>query len=210
MSDDLVNALECILFVAEDPLPEGRIAAVLEVGEAQVRQLVDELSRRLDGSGLQVLKIAGGYKLSTRPAYARWIEKFREPEPSRLSKAALETLAIIAYRQPITQPEIEAIRGVDSSGVVNTLLEKGLIRQRGRKEAPGRPFLYCTTTEFLAAFGLADLSELPMIDSLRKASEVTFGVAASQETELILAPLEHGDDDRPDETDEIPQQTREE
>lgn len=210
MSYDLVNALECILFVADEPLPEGRIAAVLGVNDARVRQLVDELSRRLDGSGLQVLKIAGGYKLSTRPAYAHWIEKFREPEPTRLSKAALETLAIVAYRQPITQPEIDAIRGVDSSGVLGTLLEKGLIRQRGRKDAPGRPFLYCTTTEFLAAFGLADLSELPMIDSLRKASEMTFGVAASQEPELALAPTERKDDDQPDETEQIPEQTREE
>jgi segregation and condensation protein B len=187
MAEDLVNALECLLFVSEEPLSSGRLASLLETDEAEVAALADELSRRLNGSGLQVTRIAGGYKLSTRPEYAPWIERFREPEETRLSKAALETIAIIAYRQPITQPEIEAIRGVDSSGVVATLLEKGLITTAGRKRAPGRPFLYRTTTQFLAAFGLHDLSELPMLDSLRQASEAAFGIVSVEEPEVAFS-----------------------
>lgn len=186
MPEDLVNALECTLFVSDEPLPVGRLAVVLDVPESRIEELAGELSRRRDGSGLQVLRIAGGYKLSTRPEYAPWVERLREPEPQRLSKAALETLAIIAYRQPVTQPEVEAIRGVDSSGVVGTLVEKGLVVEAGRKKAPGRPFLYRTTTEFLAAFGLDDLSELPMLDSLRQAGEAAFGVVAVEEPEMPL------------------------
>ena len=209
MTQDLVNALECIIFLADEPLAEGRLAGILEVEEAQIGQLAEQLSERLDGSGLQVLRIAGGYKLSTRPAYAAWVERLREPEPSRLSQAALETLAVIAYRQPVTQPEIEAVRGVDCSGVVTTLLEKGLVAVAGRRKAPGRPFLYRTTTQFLATFGLADLSELPLLDSLLRASEVAFGVPAAEEPDLPLQPADDDADGQPVEP-QAPQPTPQE
>ena len=209
-SADLCCAIECLLFASNKPVSEAKLAEVLGVAEGQISVLIDQLRQRLVDRGLCIVELAGGYNLATRPEYADFVERLLEPEPERLSVAALETLAIIAYRQPMTRPEIDELRGVNSSGVVNTLLEKGLIRQRGRKEAPGRPFLYCTTTEFLAAFGLADLSELPMIDSLREAGEATFGTPASQEPELALASPEPEGDDGADETDQVPQQTREE
>jgi len=110
------------------------------------------------------VQLAGGYALATRPEFADYVQRLVEPEPERLSIQALETLAILAYRQPITRPEIDALRGVNSGGVVTSLLEKGLIRIKGRKDAPGRPFLLETTAHFLSAFGLGDLSDLPRVD----------------------------------------------
>ena len=123
--------------------------------------MVTALGELLAASAVHVVQLAGGYQLATRPRYARYVQRLREPEPERLSPQALETLAIVAYRQPITRPEIDEIRGVNSSGAVNGLLEKGLIEIAGRKDAPGRPFLLTTTAHFLSTFGLNDLSELP-------------------------------------------------
>lgn len=160
------RALEAVLFAAEGPLDEERIASVLEVAVADVPAVVAALGELLADSAVHVVQLAGGYQLATRPRYAGYVQRLREPEPERLSPQALETLAIVAYLQPITRPEIDEIRGVNSTGAVNGLLEKGLIEISGRKEAPGRPFLLRTTAHFLSTFGLNDLSELPELSAV--------------------------------------------
>ena len=163
---DLAAATECLLFVSTKPVPGPRLAAYLGVATEQVAGIIDELARRIEGQGLQVVEIAGGYNLATRPEYAELVQAFLEPDPDRLSLPALETLAIIAYRQPITRPEIDDLRGVNSAGVVHTLLDKKLIRLAGRKKAPGRPFLLQTTEQFLSVFGLKNLDGLPQLPEL--------------------------------------------
>ncbi len=160
---NLVAAAECLLFLAEGPLAEAELARMLEASPAEVKEIVAELSHRYEESGLQVMKIAGGWQLCTRPEYADYVGRLHEPEKVRLSRAALETLAIIAYRQPITRPEMEALRGVSVDGVISTLLNHGLIEEKGRKEAAGRPMLYGTTTEFLVHFGLDKVEDLPAL-----------------------------------------------
>ncbi|MDH7480412.1 MAG: SMC-Scp complex subunit ScpB [Armatimonadota bacterium] len=162
----LKNILECMLFVSPQPLIVRQVAQSLEIDEGEVERAIHELRLDYNGRGLQIVRIAGGYQMCTRPEYADYIAKLLKPERVRLSRAALETVAIIAYRQPITAPEIEAIRGVNSDGVLHTLLERGLIKQVGRKETVGRPILYATTEEFLNHFGLNDLSELPELEEV--------------------------------------------
>lgn len=170
-----VKALHVVLFAADEPCDVSLLAAVLEVGEEQVLELVEQLSDRLEDTGLQIARLAGGFQLATRPAYADYVQRLREPTPERLSRQALETIAIIAYRQPVTRPEIDQVRGVDSSGVINSLLEKGLIAITGRKQAPGRPFLLATTPHFLSTFGLHDLSELPNLPEAEQAMVTALG-----------------------------------
>jgi len=139
--------------------------------EPEIKRIMGELIsdyRDRDG-GIHIVEIANGYQMVTNPRYAPWIKKFMGAQPSnKLSMPALETLAIIAYRQPIIKAEIEQIRGVNSDGVIKTLLERRLIRIMGRKEAPGRPLLYGTTREFLQYFGLKDLTELPTLKDLAR------------------------------------------
>jgi segregation and condensation protein B len=120
--------------------------------------------------GIRLVEVAGGYQLRTAKANADWVKKYLGGRPARMSKATLETLAIIAYRQPITRAEVEAIRGVDVDGVVTTLLERNLIRAVARKDVPGRPFLYGTTPEFLQLFNLKDLSQLPTLKEMEEIS----------------------------------------
>ena len=166
-NEKLKNAVECLLFIASDPLSAKEISEALGKDEEIIEAALDELSRLLDAhSGLQVVKIAGGYQLCTRPEYAEICAKLLHPSNQKLSRAALETLAVIAYRQPVTQPEIEAIRGVGVDGVMKTLLDRGLIREMGRKPTIGRPILYSTTDIFLQHFGLADITDLPDVETL--------------------------------------------
>jgi len=128
-----------------------------------VRELVARLDAR--GSALQVIEVGGGYRLVTRPDVAPWLVKLaRSRTRSRLSRSALETLAIVAYRQPVSRPDIDAVRGVNSEAVLDNLLDRRMIRIAGRKDSPGRPFLYETTREFLVAFGLRDLADLPKVE----------------------------------------------
>ena len=163
----LCEALECMLFVSTEPLSAAQLAEALQVDVSDVEQAVNALEARLDsGSGLQLMRVAGGYQLCTRPEFADYCSIILQPVRKKLSKAALETLAVIAYRQPCTQPEIEAVRGVCVDGVIKTLIDRGLIKEAGRKPTPGRPILYATTPEFLEYFGLNDISELPDIDEL--------------------------------------------
>jgi segregation and condensation protein B len=157
--------LECLLFVATEPVTPRQVAQTLSLEEAEAGRALEELRLQFtNGGGLQVVRVAGGYQMCTRPEYADAVARFLRPGAHRLSRQALETLAIIAYRQPITQPEIDAIRGVHSGGVLKTLLERELIEEKGRKETVGRPILYATTAVFLKHFGLHDLSELPLLE----------------------------------------------
>jgi segregation and condensation protein B len=178
---NLVAALECLFFLAEEPLPEEELARMLEATPAQTQELIAELSRGYVGRGLQLIQVAGGWKLCTRPEYAPFICRMHEPTRVRLSRAALETLAIIAYRQPITRPEIEAIRGVNVDGVISTLMNYTLIEEKGRKEAPGRPMLYGTTTDFLSHFGLNSIADLPALPEGELPAELPAALQAAEE-----------------------------
>jgi segregation and condensation protein B len=167
------SVIESLLFVAEAPLTIQRLGEVLEgVAKEEIRSTLDELHAELEANrrGIRLVEVAGGYQLRTAKASADWVKKFLGGRPARMGRATLETLAIIAYRQPITRAEIEAIRGVDVDGVVNTLLERSLIRAVARKDVPGRPFLYGTTPEFLQLFNLKDLTQLP---TLKEMAEMT-------------------------------------
>jgi segregation and condensation protein B len=166
--EEIKPAIEALLFVAEEPLPFKILCKLLgDVNEEDVRAALDELVADYETrkSGLEVREIAGGWRISTRPQNHDFIRKYLKSRPSaRLSLPALETLAVIAYKQPITIPEILEIRGVTSSSAIKTLLEKRLIVTKGRKETVGRPMLYGTSKEFLIQFGLKDLTELPSIE----------------------------------------------
>jgi len=166
LNGTLKKALECMLFVTPQPLSVQHVAKCLGIDEAEVEKAIHDLRLDMADRGLQIVRVAGGYQMCTRPEYAEYISALLSPVRTRLSRAALETLAIIAYKQPITQPEIDAIRGVNSDGVIKTLLERGLIKQVGRRETVGRPILYGTTDEFLNYFGLNDLSELPELGDI--------------------------------------------
>lgn len=169
--DELKPAIEAILFVADEPLPFKQLCKVLgDVKEEDVQAALNELVGEYDSrqSGLEFREIAGGWRISTRPQNHEFIRKYLKSRPTaRLSLPALETLAVIAYKQPITVPEILEIRGVTSSSAIKTLLEKRLIVTKGRKETVGRPMMYGTSKEFLIQFGLKDLTELPSIEDFQ-------------------------------------------
>ena len=157
--------LECLLFVAPEPVTARQIGEVLELDEADAAAALEDFRLAYaNGGGLHVVRVAGGYQLRTRPEFATLVSAFLRPAAQKLSRQALETLAIVAYEQPVTGPEIDALRGVDSDGVLKTLQEKDLIREAGRKDAPGRPIFYRTTDHFLKHFGLVDLTELPKLE----------------------------------------------
>jgi segregation and condensation protein B len=156
---ELLGALECLLLMADRPLPLGELADYLGITPPAVRQLVECLQSRY--YGMTITEVAGGFELATKPAFADYIARLHQPPRLRLSPAALETLAIVAYRQPVTRPEVELLRGVNSDRVVATLMEHGLICERGHKKAPGTPMMYGTTDKFLKLFGLASLDQLP-------------------------------------------------
>jgi len=184
---DLPRIVESLLFATDRPLtpkavahalhqamklaPSPETAAYEKTSIGEVEAAIEQLDARLlaDGSSLMVQGIAGGYMLKTRPEFAVWTNKlFDQPKAPRLSQPALETLAVIAYRQPLGRAEIESVRGVAVDGVVATLLERKVIRVAGRSEQPGRPLLYETTPLFLELFGLKSLEELPNADELRR------------------------------------------
>ena len=160
-----VDVVEALLFASEAPVEAERIQEVLDLPSAgEARELVRVLGERLDGQGraLQIIEVGGGFRLVTRPEVAPWLVKLaRSRTRSRLSRSSLETLAIIAYRQPASRPDIDAVRGVNSEAVLDNLLDRRMVRIAGRKDSPGRPFLYETTRDFLVAFGLRDLADLP-------------------------------------------------
>lgn len=159
-------AIEAMVFASPRPVAAREMGEILGIDPRTADTIVDDLRREYDdeGRGMQIVFVAGGYQMATRPAHADYIARLNVGTRQALSKPALETVAMIAYRQPITRAELETIRGVRVDGVLNTLIERGLVRPVGRKKAPGRPVLYGTTPEFLRWFGLASLDDLPPIE----------------------------------------------
>jgi segregation and condensation protein B len=168
VSSDLVAAVEAVLFAAGEPVHPKEIAAAFDgASESEVDAAIEALRARYDegSGGLTVEQVAGAYRLATKPEVGATVRQFfRQRNRTRLSAAALETLAIVAYRQPITVPEIQAVRGVDPSGALKSLLEKAMVRILGRKKVVGNPLLYGTTKQFLVHFGLNRLEDLPSIE----------------------------------------------
>ncbi len=165
------SLIEALLFVSGEPLAISSLKNITDIPETELTQFMEELiaEYRERNGGLLIVEIANGYQIVTHPSYALWIKKFKSTSTAnKLSMAALETLAIIAYNQPIIKAELENIRGVNSDGVVKTLLDRRLIKIMGRKEVPGKPLLYGTTREFLQYFGLKDLTDLPTMKELSR------------------------------------------
>lgn len=167
--EDLKRIIEALLFSHPDPLSPRKLRELLpEWKEGEIREALRELIEDYDRMGLSfgIEEVAGGYQFRTKPEWAPWIRRLKKVTPIKLTRAALETLAIVAYKQPVTRGEIEEIRGVDSGWVLASLMEKGLIKPVGRKEVPGRPLLYGTTDKFLEVFGLKSLGDLPSLREL--------------------------------------------
>lgn len=162
--EDIKYIIESLLFVAEATLTiDGIKKALVQADTQDILNALGELSEEYEArkGGFYLNEVAGGYQLRSRPEYTEWIKRLLQPKPPRMSKAALETLAIIAYKQPIIRSDIEHIRGVDSGGILRMLLERKLVRILGRKRIPGRPLIYATTKLFLEVFDLKDLKDLP-------------------------------------------------
>ncbi|MCX6357394.1 MAG: SMC-Scp complex subunit ScpB [Candidatus Aureabacteria bacterium] len=175
-SDNIKSIVEALLFAGNEPLKIADVREILlgvePLTDARIRAIIDELRAEYaaNSRSFTIAEIADGYRLQTLPDYAGWISKLNAAPPRRkLSAPALETLAIIAYRQPITKAEIEAIRGVNIDGVLENLIDRELIETRGRKDAVGKPHLYGTTKKFLEHFGLQNIKDLPQIDELKRA-----------------------------------------
>jgi segregation and condensation protein B len=166
MREDIKAGIEALLFVSGERLDMATLLEILQIGEDDFRSIMQELMLEYHQSsrGLQIISLEGGYVMATKPEYTELISKLVKPARLRLSPAALETLAVIAYQQPVTRAEIEQIRGVKVERVLSNLLEKGIIREDGHKDAAGKPILYRTSYEFLKIFGLASLEELPQLD----------------------------------------------
>ena len=197
------RVLEALLFAATEPMEPSRLATILrdgpeggqgwpDVKDEEVREELTHLAERLASRGLILREVAGGFRIGTAPDLSGWVAKLKGVvRPPRLSPPALETMAVIAYRQPISRAEIEAVRGVDCSGTLDTLVERGVIRISGRSDAPGRPILYSTTPLFLEHFGLRDLEELPNSEELRRVKLPTpVDPASPQQKELIHETIE--------------------
>ncbi len=167
--DSIKKALEAILFCAGGVVKLKDLLRVFpETDEGELRDLLLELKEEFSTRGIRVEEVAGGFRMETAPEVAEYVKRFLTPKPRRFSKQVLETLAVVAYKQPVTKNEIEAIRGVDPSGALRVLLEQGLVKVVGRKKVPGRPVLYGTTERFLEVFGLKGLEDLPPIEELER------------------------------------------
>ena len=178
--ENIKYIIESLLFVAEEPLTVDRIKRILTQAEtAEIRAAAAELAAEYEErqGGFFLDEVAGGYQIRTRPEYTEWIKKLIQPKPLRLSKPALETLVIVAYKQPIIRSDIEHIRGVDCGGVLRVLLERKLVRILGRKEIAGRPLIYATTRRFLEVFDLKSLRDLPTPKEIEE-----LGTAATEKT----------------------------
>jgi len=161
------SIIESLLFISGEPLSLERIVAVIEgVDKNELREAIDELAQEYlsQGRGIRIAEVAGGFQIETAKENAEYIARLIKTRPIRLTKPSLETIAIIAYRQPVTRQEIEHIRGVDSSGVIQTLLEYGFVQIMGRKDVPGRPLIYGTSKRFLEFFRLNSLADLPSLE----------------------------------------------
>lgn len=187
---ELPPLLEAYLFVAVEPVTPGEIARSLGVeaaaAEEALEDLVNAYARRIN-TGLHIVRIAGGYQMATRPVLAEGVARLLAAPgaKARLSKPALETLAIIAYQQPVTQAEVESVRGVSVDGVLKTLADRRLVKEEGRKAVPGRPILYATTPDFLHYFGLNTLEDLPPLEDITPAEAQEEKAAAHQALEAV-------------------------
>ncbi len=189
------SVVECLLFVTNRPLGLDEMADITGEEPAELETLLGEMAQELESrqSALQIAKVAEGYQYASLPGFSYWVKKlFREQTTFRLSQSALETLSIIAYKQPITRAEIEEIRGVEVIGVLETLVERKLVKVAGRKESVGRPLLYATSPEFLRHFNLWKVSELPSLEDLAKEAELSKGqeVAPPVNVEVMQPPAE--------------------
>lgn len=170
----LRSRLEALLFVSATPMDAARLSAVLGVSNKEVERALEELRLEIEGRGIRLQRHRAGYQLTSAPQAAADVERLLNLETTaRLTRAALEVLAIIAYEQPVTRPHIDSIRGVNSESVLSTLLRYGLIEETGRSEGPGRPILYATTSEFLQHFGLGSLEQMPPLAPVRMPDEPT-------------------------------------
>jgi len=220
-SDQLVAIVEALVFASPEPLLPKVLFKLLDTEPREdVDAAVEELKRRYSerGGGLHLVEVAGGLQIVTRPELHEWVRRlFHERTTQKLSIQALETLAVIAYKQPITAAEITEIRGVNTSGVIGTLLERGLAKISGRKQVVGRPFLYSTTRDFLDRFGLKDLNDLPKVEDMAAALgfEPPSGVAveaplpldvseetATEEDQAVIAGSTSDESDPTEHTDE--------
>jgi segregation and condensation protein B len=201
--DDLKNIIESLLFVADEPLSIDRFKNI--VGQAQtkeIREALEELGADYEArqGGFYLNEVAGGYQIRTRSEYMQWIKRLLQPKPSRLSKAALETLAIIAYKQPVIRSDVEHIRGVDCGGVLRVLLERKFIRVLGRREIP----IYATTKRFLEVFDLKNLKDLPTPKEIEE-----FGSALSENMDTAADDAQGDLESSPEEAPETPLETAE-
>ena len=172
--EEKMAIVEALVFASEGPLTAERILEVLpDTEKREILELLKGLAQMYDvrGGGIGLLEVAGGFQFRTRADLAPWIRKLKAGRPAMLSAAALETLAVVAYRQPLVKSEIDRIRGVDVSGALKGLLDKKLVRIVGRKDVPGKPIIYGTTRKFLETFNLKDLSELPTLRELKDLQE---------------------------------------
>lgn len=183
--EEIKNLLEALLFVAWEPVPLKRLSDIAACDTRLCSELLRELQTEYADRGFKLVEIAGGWQFLTPKNLAPYIEKLYNPRTQQLSKAALETLAIVAYRQPVTRLEIDSIRQVKSDAVLTKLMEKSLVKEVGRQEGPGRPILYGTTREFLAAFGLASLADLPPLPDAEAQTEVDLFAAG----DILVAEL---------------------
>jgi segregation and condensation protein B len=202
----ILPALEALLFSSPGPIKKKELADILEATPQAVSEAIGALRKQADVAerGVRLEEVGGGWRYVTRPEFDSLLRKFHEvTERSRLSLAALETLAVIAYRQPITLPEIQDVRGVNSASVLNTLLEKRLVTTAGRKAVVGTPFLYRTTPDFLVRFGLNELEELPRPEELAEDLAATVGESPlSPASSQALVPGDDEDDDDDGENDD--------
>lgn len=197
---DAKKIIETLLFITDRPVKPGRLSEVVEtVSAKQVLAIIEELTREYaqTGRAVQIVEVGGGFQMATKPEYGRWVRKlYNEKMTTKLSNAALETLAIIAYKQPITRAEMESIRGVDVAGPLERLLERGLVRVVGKKDTIGRPMVYGTTDEFLRMFGLNKVSELPDLQVFaektlhEKQADLPFDEALPPVGEPAIIPLD--------------------
>ena len=189
MIDKFKNIIESLLFVSDAPLTPEKIRRALPNAEtSEIKSVMKTLSEEYDtrGGGFFLLEVAGGYQLRSRPEYSEYIKKMLQPSPLRISPSAMETLAVIAYRQPLIRSDLEHIRGVDCGGVIKTLLDRKLIRIMGRKEIPGRPIIYGTTRHFLEVFNLKSLRDLPLPDEIGESSEASALVKSADEEKISV------------------------
>jgi len=174
--DDIKNIIESLLFVSKEPLTLERMKRVLDIEDTKtLRNALDMLSDEYEErkGAFFMREAGGGYQIITRPEYKEWIKRLIQPSPVRLSRASMETLTIVAYKQPVIRSDVERIRGVDSGGILRMLMERRLIKVLGRKEIAGRPLIYATTRQFLEVFGLKDLKELPSLKEIENTGNST-------------------------------------